>query len=39
MIRTRHLLAAALVLGLAACASPPARYYTLLAPAPAEGKP
>ncbi|MGN6282396.1 MAG: PqiC family protein, partial [Frateuria sp.] len=36
MIRTRHLLAAALALGLAACASEPARYYTLLAPAPAE---
>lgn len=36
MIRTRHLLAAALALGLAACASEPAHYYTLLAPAPAE---
>ena len=36
MIRTRFLLAAALALGLAACASEPARYYTLLAPAPAE---
>ncbi|MCX7514675.1 PqiC family protein [Frateuria hangzhouensis] len=33
MIRTRHLLAAALALGLAACASEPARYYTLMAPA------
>jgi uncharacterized lipoprotein YmbA len=33
MIRTRHLLAAALALGLAACASQPAHYYTLLAPA------
>jgi uncharacterized lipoprotein YmbA len=35
MIRTRHLLAAALALGLAACASQPARYYTLVPPAPA----
>jgi uncharacterized lipoprotein YmbA len=35
MIRTRHLLAAALALALAACASPPARYYTLIAPAQA----
>jgi uncharacterized protein len=36
MIRTRHLLAAALALGLAGCASEPAHYYTLLAPAPVE---
>jgi uncharacterized lipoprotein YmbA len=35
MIRPRHLLAATLVLGLAACASTPAHYYTLLAPIPA----
>ena len=35
MIRTRHLLAAALALGLAACASQPAHYYTLIAPAQA----
>src|SRR5690606_22299560 len=35
MIRTRHLLAAAAALGLAACASAPVRYYTLLAPAQA----
>lgn len=37
MIRTRHLLAAALALGLAACASQPAHYYTLVAPAQAAG--
>ncbi|HET6807018.1 MAG TPA: PqiC family protein [Frateuria sp.] len=36
MIRTRHLLAAALGFGLAACASEPAHYYTLLAPAAAQ---
>jgi uncharacterized lipoprotein YmbA len=36
MIRIRHLLAATLALGLAACASEPAHYYTLLAPAAAE---
>jgi len=35
MIRTRHLLAAALALGLAACASQPAHYYTLVPPAQA----
>lgn len=35
MIRTRHLLAVALALGLAACASEPAHYHTLLAPAAA----
>ena len=36
MIRTRHLLAAALAaLVLAACASQPAHYYTLIAPAQA----
>lgn len=33
MIRLRHLLAATLALGLAACASEPAHYYTLIAPA------
>lgn len=32
MIRTRHLLAAALALALTACASQPARYYTLIPP-------
>ncbi|MEI7037314.1 PqiC family protein [Fulvimonas yonginensis] len=35
MIRTPHLLAGALALGLAACASAPVHYYTLIAPAPA----
>jgi uncharacterized lipoprotein YmbA len=34
MIRTRHPLAAALALVLAACASQPAHYYTLVPPAP-----
>jgi uncharacterized lipoprotein YmbA len=33
MIRLRHLPAAAFALGLAACASQPAHYYTLIAPA------
>jgi len=36
MIRPRHLLAAALAMGLAACASAPAHYYTLIAPAQAQ---
>jgi uncharacterized protein len=36
MIRMRNLVAAALALGLAGCASEPAHYYTLLAPAPAD---
>jgi len=35
MIRTRYLLAAMLALGLAGCASQPAHYYTLIAPAQA----
>jgi len=35
MIRTRHLLAAALAIVLAGCASQPAHYYTLIAPAQA----
>jgi uncharacterized lipoprotein YmbA len=35
MIRTRYLPAAALALALAACASQPARYYTLIPPAQA----
>jgi uncharacterized protein len=36
MICMRNLVAAALALGLAGCASEPAHYYTLLAPAPAD---
>ncbi|HEV2539087.1 MAG TPA: PqiC family protein [Frateuria sp.] len=37
MIRPRFLLAAACALALAACASAPVHYYTLVAPAPAAG--
>jgi hypothetical protein len=37
MIRPRFLLAAAGALALAACASAPVHYYTLVAPAPAAG--
>jgi len=38
MIRMRYLLAAALALGLAACASEPAHYYTLMAPVQAQAQ-